>query len=98
MYCRLYIRYILVLSVPSQKNHANDTHDEKVAFGLLTQLILEVKSKDEIKEVLKFCVTVGLPFTLNEIGVDVANDLVMKEIAKRTLAKGEYSHSGYDDG
>ena len=43
-------------------------HGEKVAFGVLVQLMLEKAQPDLLKEVLGFCRSVGLPTTLAEIG------------------------------
>lgn len=47
-------------------------HGEKVAFGIITQLVLEHAPNDELNEVLDFCVKVGLPVTMAEIGVTEA--------------------------
>ena len=44
-------------------------HGEKVAFGTLTQLVLEKHERGEIDEVMEFCTDVGLPITLGELGV-----------------------------
>ena len=44
-------------------------HGEKVAFGVITQLVLENAPKKELDEILDFCVSVGLPVTMAEIGV-----------------------------
>lgn len=44
-------------------------HGEKVSFGVITQLVLENAPMAEFKEVLDFCVSVGLPVTMAEIGV-----------------------------
>jgi glycerol dehydrogenase len=44
-------------------------HGEKVAFGTLTQLVLENRSIQEIKEVIEFCNLVGLPTTFDDIGL-----------------------------
>ncbi|WP_297979762.1 glycerol dehydrogenase [uncultured Methanobrevibacter sp.] len=44
-------------------------HGEKVSFGVITQLVLENSPVEELDEVLNFCVSVGLPVTLEEIGV-----------------------------
>jgi glycerol dehydrogenase len=68
------------------------THGEKVAFGLITQLVLEGRPKEELDQVLEFCVTVGLPVTLGSVGVDADNNQAIKEIAERALAPGESSH------
>lgn len=42
-------------------------HGEKVSMGVITQLVLE--NAEELEEVLDFCVSVGLPVTLAEIGI-----------------------------
>src|SRR5436305_3500885 len=44
-------------------------HGEKVAFGVLVQLVLEGKSTTVIEEVLNFSTEVGLPITLAEVGL-----------------------------
>ncbi|MCL5045600.1 MAG: iron-containing alcohol dehydrogenase, partial [Actinobacteria bacterium] len=44
-------------------------HGEKVAFGTLTQIVMENRSTGQLNEVLEFCVKVGLPVTLAEVGV-----------------------------
>ncbi|SPZ01595.1 glycerol dehydrogenase [Proteus mirabilis] len=49
-------------------------HGEKVAFGTLVQLVLENSPLEEIEEVLDFCVQVGLPVTLEELGVHATGD------------------------
>lgn len=68
-------------------------HGEKVAFGLLTQLVLEGRPSDEIEEVVAFCLEVGLPVTLAEVGLlDLRTDL-LKEIAIRSVAPGETAHN-----
>ena len=45
-------------------------HGEKVAFGVITQLVMEDSPEEELNEVLDFCVSVGLPITLKQIGVE----------------------------
>ncbi len=44
-------------------------HGEKVALGVITQLVLENAPLKELKEVLEFCVSVGLPVTLAQLGI-----------------------------
>src|SRR5512135_977090 len=44
-------------------------HGEKVAFGLLTQLMLESQPKSVVDEALEFCNSVGLPTTFAEVGI-----------------------------
>ena len=44
-------------------------HGEKVAFGTLVQLMLENAPMEEIEEVLQFCIDVGLPVSLAQLGL-----------------------------
>lgn len=44
-------------------------HGEKVAFGTLTQLVLENAALEELEEVMNFCLDVGLPTTLSDLGI-----------------------------
>jgi glycerol dehydrogenase len=64
-------------------------HGEKVAFGTLTQLILEGAKTNVIEEVLNFSSSVGLPITFKEIGIFEPTDLMLDKIVTRTLKKGE---------
>ena len=59
-------------------------HGEKVAFGTLTQLVLE--NADELYEVLDFCVEVGLPVTFAQLGVEDASYERVLEVAKLACA------------
>ncbi|MCT4634366.1 MAG: glycerol dehydrogenase [Firmicutes bacterium] len=68
-------------------------HGEKVAFGTLTQLALENAPMAEIEEVIDFCLDVGLPVTLEDMGAkDVTNEQLM-EVAKASVAEGETIHN-----
>lgn len=44
-------------------------HGEKVACGTLVQLVLEGRTLAEIHEVMAFCAAVGLPLTLQALGI-----------------------------
>lgn len=64
-------------------------HGEKVAFGTLVQLVLENAPLEEIEEVAGFCISVGLPVTLGQMGVkEIDNEKIM-EVAKAATAEGE---------
>jgi glycerol dehydrogenase len=59
----------------SQSQCIRYTHGEKVAFGLLAQLVLEGRPpREEIDTILRFSTTVGLSVTLREVGVDESNE------------------------
>ena len=62
-----------------------------VAFGTLVQLVLEGASKEEFDDVQSFCLEVGLPVTLAEIG-DITPEQIMT-IAKNACAPGETIHN-----
>jgi glycerol dehydrogenase len=68
-------------------------HGEKVAFGTLVQLVLEGRPQTEIDEVLSFCVAVGLPVTLAEIGLADLDAAMLVRIAARATAAGETIHN-----
>lgn len=67
-------------------------HGEKVSFGLLVQLVLEGKPTAEIERVLRFQTDVGLPVTLEQVGVKKPSDEDVGQIAQRTVAEGETAH------
>lgn len=64
-------------------------HGEKVAFGTIVQLVLENAPEEELCEVLEFCVSVGLPITLEEMGVKEVKPEAIMEVAKAATAEGE---------
>lgn len=78
----------------TQPECINYTHGEKVSFGLITQLVCEGRPQKEIRTVLDFCSSVGLPITLKDVGVDASNEKAIREISERATAPGETSHNG----
>lgn len=66
-------------------------HGEKVAFGTLTQLVLE--NADELYEVLDFCVEVGLPVTFAQLGVKDASYERVLEVAKLACSEADTLHN-----
>jgi glycerol dehydrogenase len=68
-------------------------HGEKVAYGVLVQLILEGKSRSLVTQVLEFATEVGLPVTLADIGLRELDPETLRRIAGRATAKGETIHN-----
>ncbi|HHT83572.1 MAG TPA: glycerol dehydrogenase [Clostridiales bacterium] len=68
-------------------------HGEKVAFGTLVQLVLENAPEEEINEVLNFCLSVGLPVCLEDIGVDSITPEELKAVAEKACIPEESIHS-----
>ena len=70
----------------------NMYHGEKVAFGTLVQLVLENSPLEELEEFLDFCILVGLPVTLEELGINATGDELNEKImavAELSCAEGE---------
>ena len=64
-------------------------HGEKVAFGMLASLFLTDKPQEMIEELYSFCEKVGLPTTLQKIGItDVSKEKIMR-VAKRSCQGNE---------
>ena len=68
-------------------------HGEKVAYGLLVQLVLEGQPRPVLEQVLHFAAEVGLPVTLAEIGLTDLPAELLHQIANRATAKGETIHN-----
>ncbi|WP_042353047.1 glycerol dehydrogenase [Bacillus massiliigorillae] len=64
-------------------------HGEKVAFGTITQLVLENIGSDELNRVIEFCVSVGLPITLGELGVKELNVKQLQQVAEIACAESD---------
>lgn len=64
-------------------------HGEKVAFGVLVQLVLENADVEELNRVISYNQSVGLPTCLSDLGIkDVTPEKVMA-IATLACAEGE---------
>lgn len=68
-------------------------HGEKVAFGVVAQLVLEGRSAREIAEVQDFCFSVGLPLCLEDLGVIDPTAEEIRQVAVATVAAGETIHA-----
>ena len=77
-------------AVPSSRDYF---HGEMVAFGLITQLVLEGRAQSEIDAVINYQQAIGLPITLAQVGVVSDDDEALKAISLRTVAPGETCHN-----
>jgi glycerol dehydrogenase len=71
----------------------NFLHGEKVAFGLIVQLVLEGSPSTTMAKVLRFSSDVGLPITLAEVGLHELSRELLGKIAHRATAPGETIHN-----
>lgn len=68
-------------------------HGEKVAFGTIAQLVLENAPAEEIETVLDFCLAVGLPVCLADIGVESITDEELYAVAEKACIPEESIYS-----
>ena len=59
-------------------------HGEKVAFGVIVQLVAENKEHQELEKILRFYYDVGLPLTLEDLGI-ITTDEAAELIAKASM-------------
>lgn len=64
-------------------------HGEKVAFGTIAQLALENAPMEEIEEVLNFCLSIGLPVCLEDIGVEGITEEELYQVAEKACIPEE---------
>jgi glycerol dehydrogenase len=77
-----------------QASHAK-FHGQKVAFGVITQMVLEGRSSKDVDQVLDFCLTVGLPVCLEDLGICGPSCDDIRKVAKATAAPDETIHSSW---
>ena len=70
-------------------------HGEKVAFGTLTQMVLENRPIDEIYTIIEFCKELNLPTNFEELGIANVSRDKLYEVAK--LANDENDTMGNMD-
>lgn len=77
-------------ALPSTRNKL---HGEKVAFGVIAQLVLEGRPKSSIREVQDFCFETGLPLRLQDLDIIDPSPGDIRQVAEATVADGETIHS-----
>ena len=70
-------------------------HGELVAFGTLSQLVLENYPTEEIDRVLNFLNGVGLPVTLKQLGVKNTSPEAVMKAAEVACMEGLTTHNSY---
>lgn len=72
-------------------------HGELVAFGTIAQLVMEDYSQKEIEPVIRFCLAVGLPVTLKQLGVSETSPQILRKAAEVACREGLTTHNSYFD-
>jgi glycerol dehydrogenase len=68
-------------------------HGENVAFGLLVQFVLEGRSKDFFEDIVGFYKAIGLPSTLEQIGLPHITESQMDTLVERVCRQGSYIYN-----
>jgi glycerol dehydrogenase len=68
-------------------------HGEKVTIGTLASLFLTDKPIEIIDTVYSFCESIGLPVTLEQVGLKEVSDEDLRKVAKVTVKEGETIHN-----
>lgn len=68
-------------------------HGEKVAFGTITQLVLEDVPLEELEETIQFCVDLGLPVTLAQLGIKDPTPEKIMAVAEAACAPTDTLHN-----
>ena len=70
-------------------------HGERVGFGTLCLLVAEEYSQKEIEKAYSFCISTGLPVTLEELGIpDI--DQALQRIAQASLTAESWQATVYE--
>jgi len=68
-------------------------HGEKVAFGVLAQIVMEGRPQKDLEEVQNFCAQVGLPICLGDLNLPDPTDAEIRQVAEASVAAGETIHA-----
>ena len=68
-------------------------HGEKVNFGTLTQFALEDRPTREFNEFVSFCMSVGLPTTFADLGLESVTKEELETVARAATVPGETIHN-----
>ena len=71
----------------------NKLHGEKVAFGVLVQLVMEGRPEQAIREVQGFCHAAGLPLCLADLDMDAPTREEIRQVAEAAVVEEETIHA-----
>lgn len=68
-------------------------HGEKVAFGTIAQLVLENMEASQLEDIISFCIDLGLPVTLAQLGIKEVNKEKIMAVAEAACAENDTLHN-----
>ncbi|MCR8846364.1 iron-containing alcohol dehydrogenase family protein [Paenibacillus sp. SC116] len=81
------------LTVASSTHHL--LHGDKVAYGILVQLVLE-GNVAEVEKLLSFYQDLELPYRLSDLGLSIQDEALLKKVASGTTNPQESIHLMWD--
>ena len=64
-----------------------------IAFGTITQLVLENIPAEELEDIIDWCIELGLPVTLKELGITEVTDEKLMAVATAACAENDTLHN-----
>lgn len=89
--CRSVVAHAVCNALTNEPGHEASLHGEKVAFGIVVQRMLQGFSDDQLTELVRFFVAIGVPLTLRGLGV-AADAYSIERIAHATVRPGSSAH------
>ncbi|WP_337270166.1 glycerol dehydrogenase [Oryzifoliimicrobium ureilyticus] len=68
-------------------------HGEKVAFGVICLLVLENRPPEELHEAIDFCIDLGLPATLSDLGLKDVSPADLAKVGDLAMLSSNVIHS-----
>jgi glycerol dehydrogenase len=68
-------------------------HGEKVAFGVICLLVLENRAPSELNEALDFCIDLGLPTTLSDLGLQAVTNADLARVGEVAMKPSNVIHA-----
>ena len=90
--CRSLAAHALNYGMTHLKETRGALHGERVAFGVIMQLILERRNENEAKRLLPLYSALGLPLTLKGLGLST-NGKKLSRLVKQTCKKESHVHN-----
>jgi glycerol dehydrogenase len=88
--CGVGAAHSVSVGIGTLKGAEDCLHGELVGFGTLVSLVLENYPKDDTYEVIQFCSSVGLPITLEQLGVREPSRADLVRAAEASFGEGSF--------
>jgi glycerol dehydrogenase len=75
------------------KESSKTYHGQKVAFGTIVQLVFEGRPSTDIKDVMEFCLSIGLPVCLEDLHITNPTRADIRKVAEAACAAEETIHA-----